>query len=160
MASSTFVSFPLKQDAKIKSAQVHWAVLEKPDPGPDFAPKPNHQITVVVTPALKADLQALATKIGASGINGLKIRQDGTETLTIKTTKYASKGIQSFQDVSSAMPSPALPIRRGDTVTILASPGLVRNGNKLSLFLKSVSVEAQPPRDNTGGTNADVSSQF
>ncbi len=159
MATNSFVKFPLKRDIHL-SGKVNWAVLDKPDPGPTNTPKANHQITMVVSPEMEAELAALCKEIGGNnkGIHGMKTKTDGTVVITAKSYKYTKDNIQKFGSIKydDTVANPQ-PVRRGDTVTILVSPGVLTTNNKVALYLKSVEVHEQPDRTTTpadSGTTA------
>ncbi len=158
MANTSFVKFPLKRDIKL-TGKVNWAVLDKPDPGPTMTPKPNHQITMVVSPEMEAELASMCKEIGNNkGVHGIKTKTDGTNVLTAKSYKYTKDNIQKFGSIGydDTVANPQ-PVRRGDTVTITVSPGVLTTNNKVALYLKHVEVHEQPDRTTTqvdSGTSA------
>lgn len=155
--TSPMVAFPLKENFSVTNAEVYWATLDKVDQGPPGTSRPNHQISIIVTPDIEAKLNDYKTKANAKSINGFKVKADGTKVITMKSVKFASQGIEKFPNVAPAKNfkgTSVLPIRRGDKVSVLASIGVVR-GTGMSLFLQSVAVNHQPDRTETATNEVD-----
>jgi len=144
-----WVEYPYKKDYVSPTVNVHWAHLEKPDPGnPDFNIKPNHQITLVLEADAAKKIMEIAATCGASkGVSGFREKVDDTGAstgkwlLTCKTTQYVANNIDKFPEVfDTAGNQVADTISRGDEVTVIATPGLVTVKKTLSFFLNKVTL--------------------
>lgn len=109
---------------------VKWSHLLKPD---DKFGNPNHSITVEVTPALKAKLNAALKELGAKKINGLK-----DDTIKFKNVLKIRDGINRFPVVDAATKETDVIPMSEDIVRVKVTPALVSRDNSISFYLDAV----------------------
>lgn len=105
----------------------------------------DHNITVVVSDALKAELDRSVKQFKAKKANGIK-DADGETTLRCKSTLEISKGNTKFPCIGpDAAPTDDVPFG-GDTVKLKLTPRLVTKYNTVTFYLQGVQIVNKVPR--------------
>ena len=120
--------------------EVKWSHLHKPDVF--FGTPGDHNISVVITPELKKEMDAWKKSSGAKKINGQTQTEDGTDILKAKSKTYTAgeNTKTSFPCVDAGAKETEDTPFGGDTVKLMIAPRLNDRDNSMSLWLSGCQI--------------------
>lgn len=118
---------------------VTWSCLAKPDMQFGEA-SANHNVSVILTPELEAELKKIAAENGCKKINGIYQKdEESPKTIKFKSKTHVEKGSFPCQD-ASAQWTTAVPFK-GDIVRLKLAPVVVTKPSKaMSFYLNGVQI--------------------
>lgn len=100
----------------------------------------NHNITVVLTPELKAQCSAAASALGAKKVNGISKTEDGQEQIKVRSTLFIEEG--RFPEIYDAKNTKTDVVPWGsDVVRLILQPSLIpQQEGTCSMFLNKIQI--------------------